>query len=96
MDVTNAGNKRRQNVRAIAAGLNQSVLLFEYAPGARVNTDNYIFSLLCDPEIARTPARIATQHYTLSSVGWLRKRGLTCGRSDCAVTESSTGGRAVR
>jgi len=73
------------------------VLLFEHVPGARVNTDNYIFSLLM-PRSRGPHPRTATWHYTngeaLHCKGWLRERGLTCGRSDCAVTEPSTGGTA--
>lgn len=65
------------------------VLLFEYVPGARVNTDNYIFSLWswdrARPQ--REPRRIIPALH----IGWLRKRGLTCGRSDYAMTEAHEG-----
>lgn len=88
---TSGLNRRRRTRQSVSRAF---VLLFEYVLGARVNTDNYIFSLWswdrARPQ--REPRRIIPALH----VGCLRKRGLTCGRSDYAVTEAHGGDGMVR
>jgi len=82
------------------------VLLFEYVHAGCKGKYGQLHIFPSDLPRSRTLARegsrdaevvlLSRTKPLLFYIGWLRKRGLTCGQSDCAVTESVDKGGDAR